>query len=204
MESFLKNEILEMTLGEYVDAMTSMASSRALREEFEIFKMIPELYADVDHFTPFSTRKTAMSDEFYKALWFGPAGYVTGMHADFGHLNLFHLFGHKRVLFFAPDQTKFLYEEKLETANADEDIPETVVNFYREEVRWSRVNALNPDYAQHPLFKNAQYHEARLAPGQVLYVPDQWWHTVESEDIAISLSAQFDEENFLAPHLHAN
>jgi len=197
MESFLKNEILEMTLGEYVDAMTTMPSSRALREEFEIFKMIPALYDDVCYFSPFSNRETATTDDFYKALWFGPAEYVTGMHADSGHLNLFHLYGHKRILFFGPDQTDFLYEEKMEGSGADEEIPEDVVNFYRDEVRWSRVDALNPDYIQHPLLKNAQYLEGRIAPGDVLYVPDQWWHTVQSEDIAISLSAQFDQQNFL-------
>ena len=195
LESFLKNDILETTLADFVDSLDSIEKSHALREEYNIFEMLPGLIDDVNHFAPFTTKESCLLENFYKALWFGPKGYVTGMHADFGHLLLFHIYGHKRILFFAPDQTQFLYEEIMETSEADESMPEEVAGYFSENVRWAKVNALKPDYQKHPLFEQAQYYESYLGPGQVLYLPNQWWHTVESRDISISISADLDEAN---------
>ena len=138
-----------------------------------------------------------MAEGFYKALWFGPKGYETGMHADSGHQSLFHVHGHKRILFFAPDQTEFLYEEEAETSELYESMRADVATFYSEQVRWAKVNGLRPDYEKYPLFEQAHYYEGHLEPGQVLYLPHHWWHTVESKDISISISADLDEPNFL-------
>ena len=202
LESFLKNDVHETTLADYVDSLDSIEKSYALREEYNIFEMLPGLIEDVNHFAPFTTRERCLHADFYKALWFGPKGYVTGMHADSGHLLLFHFYGHKRILFFAPDQTEFLYQEKMEISEAGQSMPEEVAVYFSENVRWAKVNALQPDYHKYPLLKQAQYYEAHLSPGQVLYLPNQWWHTVESKDISISISADLDEINFLnnPPH----
>jgi lysine-specific demethylase 8 len=197
LESFLKNETQEITLADYVESLSSLERAYALREEYEVFEMLPGLIDDVNHFAPFSTKESCMAEGFYKALWFGPKGYETGMHADFGHLSLFHIYGRKRILFFAPDQTEFLYEETVETSELYESMREDVATFYSDQVRWAKVNALKPDFEKYPLLEQAHYYEGHLEPGQVLYVPHLWWHTVESKDISISISADLDESNFL-------
>ena len=74
-------------------------------------------------------------------------------------------------------------------------MPEEVAGYFSENVRWAKVNALQPDYQKYPLFDQARYYESYLEPGQVLYLPNQWWHTVESRDISISISADLDETN---------
>ena len=197
MESFLKNEMRDMTLAEYVDSLSSMGGAHALREEYEIFKMLPGLINDVNYFEPFSRKEGCMVDGFYKALWFGPKGYETGMHADHGQQLLFHIHGHKRILFFAPDQTEYLYEEKAETSELYESMTEDIATFYSDSVRWAAVNGLRPDYKTYPLFEQSQYYEGHLEPGHVLYLPHYWWHTVESKDVSISISAELDDDNFL-------
>ena len=46
----------------------------------------------------------------------------------------------------------------------------------------------NPDQRRYPLYHRAEYVDFTLSPGQALYIPALWLHSVLSEDISISVN----------------
>ncbi|MBI3178048.1 MAG: cupin-like domain-containing protein [Deltaproteobacteria bacterium] len=156
-----------------VPAEYGVVSDWSLRESADLFAASPELLRDV-RFSALFGRK-----QFSHFLWLGPAGYVTGLHADLVHVNLLaHLYGHKQVTLFAPDQTPCLYPE------SDEPVQDGL---------YSRVNAHAPDLAAHPLFAEAQAHVATIGPGELLFIPYGWWHMVRSLDVTVRVSGSARE-----------
>lgn len=130
---------------------------RQLRKDARFEELFPSLEARFDPF-----------------LWFGPAGYVTGLHTDIIDLNLlFHVHGQKEVLLYAPDQGACMYPEYLAVQGG----------------LYSLVNAYEPDLERHPRFAEAVGQRTLLSPGEILYVPRNWWHMVRSIDVTISLTA---------------
>lgn len=64
---------------------------------------------------------------------------------------------------------------------------------FEESSVFSRVNILNPDLKEHPLFEQVQACHVELNPGDVLYVPSHWWHFVQviphpDDKVSISLN----------------
>ncbi|KAI9034409.1 hypothetical protein DFJ74DRAFT_640210 [Hyaloraphidium curvatum] len=103
-------------------------------------------------------------------LWFGPAGTVSPAHTD-PHHNLYaQVAGHKYARLFAPSQAERLYPAGGIISNT------------------SRVDVEDPDLAEHPLFAGAEYEEAVLAPGDLLFIPKGWWHYLRSLTVSCSVS----------------
>src|SRR5207253_1722517 len=65
-----------MSLREYLEHLESADRKYAIREDLTIFRRFPELLNDLNHFAPFCSNASA-TDDRYKALWLGPANYVT-------------------------------------------------------------------------------------------------------------------------------
>lgn len=142
----------------------------SLRESKELFFLHRQLRKDAR----FDELFPSLDARFDPFLWFGPAGYVTGLHTDIIDLNLLlHLYGEKEVIFYAPDQTERMYPELLAVQGG----------------LYSLVNAYAPDLERHPLFAEAVGQRTTLSPGEILYVPNGWWHMVRSHDVTISLTA---------------
>lgn len=142
----------------------------SLRESKELFWLHRELRKDAR----FDELFPSLGARFDPFLWFGPPGYVTGLHTDIIDLNLLlHLHGEKEVLLYAPDETDRMYPEALVVQGG----------------LYSLVNAYAPDLARHPRFAHAVGQRTTLSPGEILYVPNGWWHMVRSHDVTISLTA---------------
>lgn len=61
--------------------------------------------------------------------------------------------------------------------------------YHREKV-YSDVDTYNPDHKKFPLYRHAHVIEENIMPGETLFVPTGWWHTVDIlETPTISLSA---------------
>ncbi|MGQ8364965.1 cupin-like domain-containing protein [Glaciecola sp. 1036] len=75
--------------------------------------------------------------------------------------------GERRFILFPPDQIENLYPGPLSPTPGGQAI--------------SMVDLHNPDYLQHPKFKQAVEHGlvAELAPGDAIFIPSMWWHQVE-------------------------
>jgi hypothetical protein len=103
-------------------------------------------------------------------MFVGGPGQRTLLHND-QPCNLYvQVAGEKKWTLFLPQESSLLYPESNNTAYVK-----------------SRVTLQSPDTEAHPLFRHAQRLEARLRPGDVLYVPPFVWHEVEnlSETIAV-------------------
>jgi hypoxia-inducible factor 1-alpha inhibitor (HIF hydroxylase) len=110
----------------------------------------------------------------------GAAGHVTPAHYD-EQQNLFaQLRGLKRVVLFPPDDFGCLYPFPL----------------HHPCDRQAQVDLYAPDAARFPRFAHARPVEARLAPGELLYLPQYWWHHIENlSDGCVSLNFWFKDQS---------
>ena len=159
----------KMPFGDYLDLI--QAGPTDLRMFlFNIFQHIPELLNDVQ--TP--TIMNGFVKE-YPFMFFGGQGSFTPMHYDIDCSSVFltQFCTRKRVVLFAPDQSRYLYQ-----------YPFTVQ---------SPVNVLNPDYDTFPAFKNAVGYETILEHGETLFMPSTYWHFIEYVDGGFSLSLRAND-----------
>ena len=99
-------------------------------------------------------------------LWFGPKGTYTPIHHDLTNNMLVQLYGRKKITLIPAFQVPNTYNSKGVFSDAQ-----------------------FPDYdkARHPLMKNLTPVEVILHPGEAIFIPMGWWHTVEALDISISM-----------------
>jgi len=101
-------------------------------------------------------------------LLIGEEGNVTPAHYDEQENFFAQLQGHKKFLLFPPSQFECFYPYPV----------------YHPHDRQSQVDFDNIDLNRFPKFSKAEAIEAIVNPGDVLYIPNYWWHHVESESHA--------------------
>jgi len=196
-----------ISLRQFLSALGRENSIYAMREDTTLFERAPSLIEELAFFSPFMAAGKTVA---YKALWIGPANYITGLHLDPGDTLLFQLYGRKNVMLFHPRQTRYLYEEppdqaarKFVMSALQKRLDPSAFDVLRDKVRWCAVQPFNPDLVRFPLFVRAECIQAEIGPGDVLYIPDGWWHAVKAIDAAISVSIEpdFRDSPFsLEPH----
>jgi [protein]-arginine 3-hydroxylase / protease len=149
---------------------------------FQPFLQHPELIADFSQPSVVDCIYENSPGELYQwyvehfgVILIGSAGTVTALHADlFGtHAWLAQICGRKHWLLFAPGDAQ----------NLD----------------GGKANLLQPDLAIVPRLQTAQPYEAIVEPGELIFVPQGWYHHVVSLDASISLSFNFvNQTNFVA------
>lgn len=203
-ETFLDQTLTDVhhrvPLRQFLSGLENGDHLYAMREDTTLFERAPELLGELAHFSPFVSAATNLLE--YKALWIGPPNYVTGLHLDPGDTLLFQLYGRKHVRLFGPDQTQYLYEELVESgaqkfarSALQRRLEPAMFGVLREKVRWCAVQPFSPDLTRFPQFAHADCVEARIGPGDTLYIPDHWWHAVRSVDATISVSIEPDFYN---------
>lgn len=144
----------------------SVGDTRYL-QGFNIFSQDPSLYDEI-HFPHLS--EAAVRE--VRAGWIGPAGTVTGYHADIGDNQLSQVVGRKLVKFVSPDQSKRVYRTRKYDPNGVA----------------CAVNADAWDADTHPLFAETEAMGAVLEPGDSVFIPGGWFHYVRSLDRSISVN----------------
>ena len=93
-------------------------------------------------------------------LFFGGRDSYTFMHYDIDLANIFHFHfeGKKEVILFDQEQNDYLYK-----------VPHSLIT--REDIDFA-----NPDFEKWPMLKNANGHKTKLNHGEVLYIPEGYWH----------------------------
>jgi len=104
--------------------------------------------------------------------WLSGAGDITALHFDHSNNLLAQIHGRKELTLFPPDQSQYLYPLPF-------DAPYPHV---------SRVNFVQPDPGEFPLFSRATPLRFSLEAGDVLFLPPYWWHGVKSSTMSISLN----------------
>ena len=152
------------SLAEYIDLIQEGPTDLRMFL-FNIFQKCPEMLSEVG--------KPTLMTGFLKSfpfMFFGGQGSEVKLHYDVDHscvfLNQFE--GTKKIILFAPDQSKYLYNH-----------PYTVK---------SHINPLKPDFDRFPAFANAEGYECDLHPGETLFMPRIFWHYVYYTTAGFSLS----------------
>ncbi|MEN1785693.1 MAG: cupin-like domain-containing protein [Bacteroidota bacterium] len=105
-------------------------------------------------------------------LFFGGSNSHTFMHYDIDLANIFHFHfaGNKQCILFSQSQTKYLYK-----------IPLSLIT--REDIDFA-----DPDLEQWPALRQAKGHIAHLQHGDVLYIPEGYWHHMKYLSPGFSMS----------------
>lgn len=122
---------------------------------WNILKEVPQLQKDFDYpdFGLNLMKRLPM-------LFFGGRDSYTFMHYDIDLANIFHFHfqGKKEVILFDQKQNDYLYK-----------IPHSLIT--REDIDFN-----NPDYEKWPALNKAKGYIANLEHGNVLYMPEGYWH----------------------------
>ncbi|BAO54709.1 cupin-like domain-containing protein [Nonlabens marinus] len=105
-------------------------------------------------------------------MFFGGTDSKVFMHYDIDYTNIlhFHFHGKKRCIIMAPDQSKYMYK-----------VPNALIT--REDIDFS-----NPDLDKWPALKQAQGHVCELNHGEMLYMPEGYWHYMHYLNPGFSIS----------------
>ncbi len=105
-------------------------------------------------------------------LWIGSANTRSGLHFDRYNNLLGQVYGSKKVCLVAPDQARYLYQ-------------------FHDVVQKSHIDPEFPDLRRHPKFAEATVYEAVLNPGDMLFIPKLWRHSLRSLETSISINHWF-------------
>jgi hypothetical protein len=141
--------------------------------DLPLLSVLPNAANDLDGFP------SGYFPEWYQSNWikyaqffFGPSHSLTPLHFDclLTHNLFFQVKGRKRFILLQYDQLSSCYRYKW---------------------RWCKVDAENPDFIRHPLYREAQIQECIVEPGDMLYMPAGMLHHVRSLDCSMSFNVDW-------------
>lgn len=167
----------EITMAELVDEIENDPGCNHYLAESDFLDSAPQLVADlrVPRYHPPGRGLT-------RRFWLGPANTVSGLHQDSaGQLAasciLFaQLHGRKRVVMASPDQSELMYPEETTGVAAS-----------------SQVDLDALDSERFPLFRRARLLETIVEAGDMLFIPERYWHYMRSLEPSISISNDWSE-----------
>ena len=168
-----------MLLSDFIDTYVTAESPpcTAYLAQHTLFEQIPVLRGDISVPDYCAVSDSAAGGEEEEApevrihAWFGPPGTVSPLHYDAPHNLLCQVMGSKYIRLYSPCCSPCLYP------HSDQLLHNT-----------SCVDVEAPDEKSYPKFRDAEYIETVLQPGQMLYIPPKWWHFVRSLEVSFSVS----------------
>ncbi|WP_434037360.1 cupin-like domain-containing protein [Formosa sp. 4Alg 33] len=144
----------KMKMSEYIDLLKREPTKYRIFL-WNILKEVPLLQKDFT-FPDFGLRLM----KGFPMLFFGGRDSFTFMHYDIDLANIFHFHfeGKKKVILFDQDQNKYLYK-----------VPHALIT--REDIDFN-----DPDLDKWPALKKAKGYKTELNHGEVLYMPEGYWH----------------------------
>ncbi len=156
----------KMQMADYIDLLKSEPT------KFRIFlwnvlKEVPELQRDFT-FPDFGLRLM----KGLPMLFFGGQNSSTFMHYDIDLANIFHFHfeGKKEIIIFPQSENRYLYK-----------VPHALITH-------ESIDFSNPDLNQWPALKNAKGYKTQLEHGEVLYMPEGYWHYMRYNTPGFSMS----------------
>ncbi|QRM88536.1 cupin-like domain-containing protein [Lacinutrix sp. WUR7] len=162
-----------MKMSAYVDLLKSEPTKYRIFL-WNILKEVPLLQKDFS-FPDFGLKLM----KSLPMLFFGGKDSHTFMHYDIDFANIFHFHfeGKKQCILFNQDQNKYLYK-----------IPYSLIT--REDIDFS-----NPDFKKWPALQNAKGYITELNHGEVLYMPEGYWHYMKYITPGFSMSLRSIPKN---------
>lgn len=138
-------------------------------------RYLPELVGDVVR-PLFAPHAKTMRPPY---LWMGIGGNASTLHYD-SYDNLYAMIsGRKHIILFPPSDRRNLYPY--------EDHPK-----HR---HFSRVNLRYPDLVRFPRLLETRPFECVLCRGDILYIPEGWWHYLRSHGLNVAVNWWWIEDN---------
>lgn len=156
----------KMKMREYIDLLKSKPTKYRIFL-WNVLKEVPQLQKDFSY-PDFGLPLM----KGLPMLFFGGSDSHTFMHYDIDLANIFHFHfeGKKQCILFSQSETKFLYK-----------IPHSLIT--REDIDFD-----SPDLEKWPALKQAKGHVAQLEHGNVLYIPEGYWHHMKYVTPGFSMS----------------
>lgn len=156
----------EMKMSDYVDLLKSEPTKYRIFL-WNVLKEVPQLQKDFT-FPDFGLKLK----KNLPMLFFGGRDASTFMHYDIDMANIFHIHfdGKKECILFPQSETKFLYK-----------VPHSLIT--HEHIDFER-----PDYDTWPALKSAHGYKTELKHGDVLYMPEGYWHYMKYITPGFSMS----------------
>ncbi len=156
----------EMRMSDYIDLLKKEPT------KFRIFlwnllKEVPKLQKDFS-FPDFGIRLL----KGVPMLFFGGEGSHTFMHYDIDYANIFHFHfgGEKECVLFSQTENRYLYK-----------VPHSMITH-------EGINFSNPDYENWPALKKVEGFRTTLKHGEMLYMPEGYWHYMKYRTPGFSMS----------------
>ncbi len=162
-----------MKMADYIDLLKSKPT------KFRIFlwnvlKEVPDLQKDFNYpdFGIRLLKKVPM-------LFFGGKNSHTFMHYDIDYANIFHFHfeGEKECVLFPQSATKYLYK-----------VPHSLITH-------EGIDFSNPDFEKWPALKKASGFKTKLKHGEVLFMPEGYWHYMKYVTPGFSMSLRALAQN---------
>ena len=156
----------KMKMADYVELLKSGPTKYRIFL-WNILKEVPELQKDFSY-PDFGLRLM----KGLPMLFFGGEDSYTFMHYDIDLANIFHFHfeGKKQCILYSQSETKFLYK-----------IPHSLIT--RDDIDFA-----DPDIKKWPALKHAKGHVTNLEHGNVLYIPEGYWHHMKYITPGFSMS----------------
>lgn len=156
----------KMKMAEYVDLLKKEPTKYRIFL-WNILKEVPALQQDY-RFPDFGLKLL----KGLPMLFFGGRDSYTFMHYDIDLANIFHFHfdGEKEVVLFPQSETKNLYK-----------VPHSLITH-------ESIDFSNPDYEKWPALRNANGFKTTLKHGEVLYMPEGFWHYMKYKTPGFSMS----------------
>lgn len=169
---------LYMKMSEYLDIMERGPSPYRIFL-YNIMKEVPQLKLD------FKWPDIGLNlVKQLPMLFFGGENSKVFMHYDIDYSDIlhFHFHGKKQCIIFHPDQSKYLYR-----------VPHSLISH-------QEIDFDNPDFEKFPALKQAQGLICDLNHGEMLYMPEGYWHYMKyvTPSFSMSLRALPRQPKFLA------
>lgn len=164
-------EVALVSFGEYVEYLCCCPQDNNIYlAQFDIFRRFPLLENDV---LPLPDFLQIARHDFTRSFFMGAPGSFTPLHTDPMPNFLVQIVGTKYVRLHSPSENYRLYQSgSMGTSSIDSDITSAGTELYR----------------NFPLYKDSPFFEVRLDPGDMLYIPQRWWHFVKNIQTSISVS----------------
>ena len=156
----------QMKMADYIELLKTEPTKYRIFL-WNIFKQVPELQNDFTYpdFGLKLKKKLPM-------LFFGGMDSYTFMHYDIDMANIFHFHfeGKKECILFPQSETKHLYK-----------VPHSLITH-------ESIDFSNPDFERWPTLKEASGYRTQLCHGEVLYMPEGYWHYMKYISPGFSMS----------------
>jgi hypothetical protein len=156
----------KMQMADYIDLLKAEPTKYRIFL-WNVLKEVPELQRDFS-FPDFGLRLM----KGLPMLFFGGENSSTFMHYDIDLANIFHFHfeGKKEIILFPQSENKYLYK-----------VPHALITH-------ESIDFSNPDLDQWPALKNAKGYKTQLQHGEVLYMPEGYWHYMKYVTPGFSMS----------------